>query len=150
MSGAADPNLAREQRFSSALQQLIGYRLVEWGGDRAVIAYEVAKDHLNRTNRLHGGIIATLCDTAGGYCGVYCDTPGETRATVTLSLTVNFVASVSGGRITAEGRKRGGGKTIFFSDVEVRDDEGRLIATAVGTFRYVSATPVGVKPSVSG
>jgi hypothetical protein len=50
----------------------------------------------------------------------------------------------------AEGRKRGGGKTIFFSDVEVRDDEGRLIATAVGTFLYVSATPVGVKPSVSG
>jgi len=69
---------------------------------------------------------------------------------VTLSLTVNFVASVSGGRVTAEGRKRGGGKTIFFSDVEVRDDEGRLIATAVGTFLYVSATPVGVKPSVSG
>jgi uncharacterized protein (TIGR00369 family) len=100
MSGAADPNLAREQRFSSALQQLIGYRLVEWGPDRAVIAYEVAKDHLNRTNRLHGGIIATVCDTAGGYCGVYCDTPGETRSTVTLSLTVNFVASVSGGRVT--------------------------------------------------
>jgi uncharacterized protein (TIGR00369 family) len=96
MKGAADPNLAREQRFSSALQQLIGYRLVEWGPDRAVIACEVAKDHLNRTNRLHGGIIATLCDTAGGYC----DTPGETRSTVTLSLTVNFVASVSGGRVT--------------------------------------------------
>jgi uncharacterized protein (TIGR00369 family) len=93
MKGAADPNLAREQRFSSALQQLIGYRLVEWGPDRAVIAHEVAKDHLNR---LHGGIIATLCDTAGGYC----DTPGETRSTVTLSLTVNFVASVSGGRVT--------------------------------------------------
>jgi uncharacterized protein (TIGR00369 family) len=100
MKGAADPNLAREQRFSSALQQLIGYRLVEWGPDRAVIAYEVAKDHLNRTNRLHGGIIATVCDTAGGYCGGYCDTPGETRSTVTLSLTVNFVASVSGGRVT--------------------------------------------------
>jgi uncharacterized protein (TIGR00369 family) len=123
---------------------------VEWEPDRAVIAYDIAKDHLNRTNRLHGGIIATLCDTAAGYCGVYCDMLGETRATVTLSLTVNFVASVSGGRVTAEGRKRGGGKTIFFSDVEVRDAEGRLIATATGTFRYVSATPVGVKVGAAG
>ena len=79
MSNAPDPNLAREQRYSSALQKLIGYKLVEWEPDRAVIAYEVAKDHLNRTNRLHGGIIATLCDTAGGYCGVHCDRPGRAR-----------------------------------------------------------------------
>ena len=64
---------------------------------------------------------------------------------MTLSLTVNFVASVSGGRVTAEGRKQSGGETIFFSDVEVRDEGGRLIATATGTFRYVSATPVGLE-----
>ena len=102
----ADPNLAREQRKSSALQQLLGYRLVEWEADRAVIAYDVAADHLNRTNRLHGGIIATLCDTAAGYAGVWCDAPGETRSTVTLSLTVNFLASVSGGRVFAEARRR--------------------------------------------
>ena len=141
----ADPNLAREQRKSSALQQLLGYRLVEWEADRAVIAYDVKADHLNCTNRLHGGIIATLCDTAAGYAGVWCDTPCETRSTVTLSLTVNFLASVSGGRVFAEARRRGGGQKIFFADVEVRDEEARLIATATGTFRYVSATPVGIR-----
>ena len=145
-----DANLAREQRYASPLQQLLGYRLVEWEPGRAVIAYEVAKDHLNRTNRLHGGILATLCDTAGGYAGVFCETPGERRATVTLSLTVNFVAAVSGGRLTAEGRKRGGGRTIFFSDIELRDEEGRLVATATGTFRYVSAAPVGITSIAPG
>lgn len=144
MNEIADPNLAREQRFSIALQQLLGYKLVEWEEGRAVIAYEVAADHLNRTNRLHGGVIATLCDAAAGYAGVYRPAPGDTRTTVTLSLTVNFVASVSGGRVIAEARKRGGGKTIFFSEVEVRGEDGRLVATALGTFRYVSATPVAV------
>lgn len=150
MNEIADPNLAREQRFSSALQQLLGYKLVEWEEGRAVIAYEVAADHLNRTNRLHGGVIATLCDTAAGYAGVYRATPGDTRTTVTLSLTVNYVASVSGGRVTAEARKRGGGKTIFFSEVEVRDEDGRLVATALGTFRYVSATPVAARSQAGG
>lgn len=38
MNEIADPNLAREQRFSSALQQLLGYKLVEWEEGRAVIA----------------------------------------------------------------------------------------------------------------
>ena len=141
-SRRADDNFIREQRFSSALQQLLGYRLVEWAPDHAVFEYEVAPEHLNRTNRLHGGILAVLCDTAAGYAGCHCDLPGEARSSVTLSLTLNFVASVSRGRIRAEGRKTGGGRKIFFASAEVRDAQGQLMATASGTFRYVSDAPV--------
>ena len=81
-SRPADDNFIREQRFSSALQQLLGYRLVEWAPDHAVFEYEVAPAHLNRTNRLHGGILAVLCDTAAGYAGCYCAIPGETRSSI--------------------------------------------------------------------
>lgn len=140
MSDTADQNLAPKPRSSSGLQQLIGYKIVERQEGRAVIDYDVAADHLNRNDSLHGGIIATLCDTAAGACGAYSAASGELRSSVTLSLTVNFVSSVSRGRLTATGRKRGGGKSIFFSEVEVHDEEGRLIATATGTFRYMSAT----------
>ena len=143
-SPPTDENLVREQRFSSALQQLIGYRLVEWAPDYAVFEYEVAPEHLNRTNRLHGGILAILCDTAAGYAGCYCDTPGEARSSVTLSLTLNFLASISRGRIRAEGRKTGGGRRIFFASAEVRDGDGQLMATASGSFRYVSDAPVNM------
>jgi uncharacterized protein (TIGR00369 family) len=138
-------NLAREQRFSSAFQQLLGYRLTVWEPDRAVLTYEVLPDHLNRTGRLHGGVIATLLDTAAGYAGCYCATPGETRTTVTLSLTVNFVASASAGTLTIEGLRKGGGKLLFFSEAKAYEGSGRILATAVGTFRYVSATPVGAR-----
>jgi hypothetical protein len=68
VSDAPDPNLAREQRYSSALQQLIGYRLVTWEADRAVIAYEIAKDHLNRT---------TACTAASSR---RCTTPPQATA----------------------------------------------------------------------
>ncbi|CAA9529493.1 MAG: hypothetical protein AVDCRST_MAG91-2819 [uncultured Sphingomonadaceae bacterium] len=140
---SSDLNLDREQRFSSAFQQLMGYRLVEWAPDYAVVAYDVMPDHLNRTNRLHGGVIASLLDTAAGYAGCFCATPGETRTTVTLSLTVNFLASASSGSLRISARRTGGGKTIFFSEATALDAENRTVATAVGTFRYVSATPVG-------
>lgn len=146
--GDRDPNLDREQRFSSAFQQLMGYRLVEWASDRAVVAYEVRTDHLNRTGRLHGGVIASLLDTAAGYAGCHCAVPGETRTTVTLSLTVNFLASAAQGSLRIEGRRTGGGKRIFFSQAGAVDDQGRLVATAVGAFRYVSATPVGTAPRI--
>lgn len=137
-------NLEREQRFMSAFQTLMGYRLIAWGPDHAVVAYDVAPEHLNRTNRLHGGVIASLLDTAAGYAGCYCATPGETRTTVTLSLTVNYLAAASAGSLRIEARRTGGGKTIFFSEAKAIDREDRVVATAVGTFRYVSATPVGV------
>lgn len=138
-----DGNLDREQRFSSAFQQLMGYRLVEWAPDRAVVAYEVRADHLNRTGRLHGGVIASLLDTAAGYAGCHCDVPGETRTTVTLSITVNFLASAVEGSLRIEGRRTGGGRRLFFSEAKAIDHQGRVVATAVGTFRYVSAMPVG-------
>jgi uncharacterized protein (TIGR00369 family) len=126
---------------------VIGYKLVAWEPDRAMIVYDVAKGHLNRTNRLHGGIIASLCDTAGGYCGVYCDTPGETLAPVTLSLTVNFCC-VRLGRACHGRRPRASRRQDhLFSDVEVCDEDGSLVTTTTGTFRYVSATPAALARS---
>jgi uncharacterized protein (TIGR00369 family) len=139
---ASDAAMDYEHRTASPLQKLLGYTLLQWGPDSAVLAYEVAEDHLNRTHQLHGGVVATLCDAAAGYAGVHrASAAEERRAIVTLSLTINFVGAVSRGRITAHARRRGGGKTVFFSDVEVRDQAGRIIATATGTFRYVAPRP---------
>jgi acyl-coenzyme A thioesterase PaaI-like protein len=58
---------------------------------------------------------------------------------MTLSLTTNFIASVKAGRLYTEGRRTGGGKSVFFAEGEVRDAEDRLIATATGTFKYLSS-----------
>ncbi len=41
-------------------------------------------------------------------------------------------------RLTATATRSGGGRTIFFSSCEVRDAEGRLVATGSGTFKYRS------------
>lgn len=134
----ADANLAREQADGSPLQRLLGYRLEEWAADRSVLSYTVLPDHLNRAGLLHGGIITTVLDTAAGYAGVYCETPGEVRRTLTLSFTTTYVASIAGGRLTARGRRMGGGRTIFYATAELLDEAGRLLAHGTGTFRLVS------------
>jgi uncharacterized protein (TIGR00369 family) len=136
-----DANLAREQANASGLRTLLGIGLTEWSPDRALVEMEIAPHHLNRSGLLHGGILSTLLDTALGYAGCFMAEPGEVRRTLTLSLTTNFIASVKAGHLRTEGRRTGGGKTIFFAEGEVRDADGRLIATATGTFKYLSGPP---------
>jgi acyl-coenzyme A thioesterase PaaI-like protein len=69
---------------------------------------------------------------------VHADGGAGPRSCVTLSLTVNFVGAVSEGRLTIDARRTGGGKTIFFAEGNVRDAAGNLIATATGSFRYIT------------
>ena len=133
-----DATLARERANPSAFQEHMGYELLAWEPDHAVLGYAIQPEHMNRTGRLHGGVLATLLDTTMGYSGVHAAGGSGPRSCVTLSLTVNFVGAVSAGRLTIEARRTGGGKTIFFAEGEIRDDAGHLIATATGSFRYIT------------
>src|SRR3546814_14953242 len=95
---------------SAAFGALIGYRLVAWREDYAEIELELGPQHLNGHGIPHGGVIATLLDTACGYAGVYCPVPGNVRPALTLSLTTQFVAKARGLRRPLADRRppRGG------------------------------------------
>lgn len=138
-AGEAVERALETSKLGSPLQELLGYRLVEWETDWAAIAYVIDPAHLNRVDRLHGGVLATLLDAACGFSGCYSSDPTRPLACVTLSLTVNYVASVTAGRLVAEGRRTGGGRMIFFAEGAVRDESGRLIASSTGAFRYLKS-----------
>lgn len=138
MSGERDENLARERAQRTPMQALFDLQLEAWEPDRAVFAYRVRPEHLNRSGRLHGGVLAMLLDSASGYSGCYTGLAGERVDAVTLSLTTNFIASVREGRLLAEARRTGGGRSVFFADAWVRDEAGRLLASSTGTFKYIA------------
>ncbi len=130
----ADPLRAR-----GGFADLVGYELVVWEPDMAKIAVTVEARHLNRSGVMHGGVLTTLIDTACGYCGCY-SAPDETpRRAFTLSLTSSFVgAAKAGQRLLATGRRSGGGNSIFFAECQVHDEEGRLIGSGQGSFKYIT------------
>ncbi|MDH3793299.1 MAG: PaaI family thioesterase [Rhodospirillales bacterium] len=116
---------------------LVGYRLGRWREDHAEILLDVAERHLNRSGVLHGGVLTTMIDAAGGYAGCHSAEPGVARRAFTLSLDCHFVTNApAGSELIASARKTGGGRQIFFSTIEVHDQDGRLIAQGAGVYRY--------------
>lgn len=122
----------------SDFQRLIGWTVAEWGDGEALIRCQMRRDFLNRGKVAHGGFIATLIDAAAGHACVGPPPtgtgPAEPRG-VTLSLTINYLASVDDGELFVRARRTGGGRSIAFAHVEITDAAGRLIADGSCSYR---------------
>ncbi len=115
----------------------LGITLTEWSPGYAEMRLDTSYDLSNRTGRIHGGVICTLLDSVCGYCGLY-SPPGEpVLRSLTLSLTSNFISSGDGATLVAKGFLVRKGRSVFFARAEVWLDDIELLATAVGTFKYV-------------
>ena len=122
----------------SAFSDHLGYRLTGWSENYGRYELDLKAFHANRQGLPHGGIHATLLDSAMGICGCWTGSEAVRQMTLTLSLDVQYLGRPAGTRLIAEARKTGGGRSIFFAEGDVRDDTGLLIAKGTGVFRYRS------------
>ncbi|MDH3231402.1 MAG: PaaI family thioesterase [Alphaproteobacteria bacterium] len=123
-----------------AFGQMLGFRVTEWRDGSVRMEMDVRPEHLNRSGVLHGGIISALLDTACGYAGTWCAKKGNVRWAVTVSLTTHFTGQARGGTLTTVGRKRGGGRKIFFASAEVLDENGQVLGFGDSVQRYRSGS----------
>lgn len=117
-------------------QDTLGFTVTGWGPDSAEITLPLAAKHGNRYGIPHGGVLASLLDTAMGFAGCYTGDPDRPQLAMTLSMTTNFLSVARGQTLIARGRKTGGGAKTFFAEATITDDTGAVIATATGVFRY--------------
>jgi len=90
----------------------------------------VAKEFENSRGVLHGGLIATLADTAMGLSMLTLDFRG-----VTLELNINYLAPVQiGAKLTAQGQVLHAGTNTLIAEASVYNDEQVLVAKSRGTF----------------
>jgi uncharacterized protein (TIGR00369 family) len=111
--------------------KLIGFNLRSVEPGRSVLDMEAGPQHWNPMGGLHGGILCDLADAAMGIAYASTLADGETFATVELK--INFLRPVKQGHLVAEGRVVTGGRTLGYTEAEVRDDDGRLVAKASST-----------------
>jgi uncharacterized protein (TIGR00369 family) len=115
----------------------LGYKLTGHGVGFAEVSLKVGAQHLNRLSIPHGGLLATLLDSAAGFAAAFVEGPEKPRTVVTLSINTLFIGRARiGDTIVAQGRRIGGGKTIAFATAEALVD-GKAISRAEATFRYL-------------
>ncbi|MCA0146795.1 PaaI family thioesterase [Blastococcus sp. LR1] len=97
----------------------------------ARLGFEATDEHLNPAGTLHGGVLATLVDTAMGLAVRTTTDDGEVPAT--SQLTVTYLRPGKPGRleVTARLRTRGEHLTVCEADVE---QDGKSLVHAVATF----------------
>lgn len=123
---------AAERLKSVPLSRLIGMRLIDIGPDEAVVAVDYREDLLQPSGILHGGVTASLIDTAMAFA-VRTRLP-ESVPTATIDLTVHYLRPLSAGTATCRAKVLRAGKRIFTVSADVVNDEGNLIATGLSTY----------------
>lgn len=105
--------------------------LVEDG--RAVFSLEPGEHHYNPIGSVHGGVFATLLDSAAG-CAVHSTLPAGVGYT-SVDLNVKFLRGMSAGtgRVTCEGRVVHRGRRVVLAEATLTDGAGRLLATATSS-----------------
>ena len=101
------------------------------GMDRAEITLELAPYHLQPFGFVHGGVVATVIDTAT-FWSAYLRLP-EKDGLVNVDLKLNYLRPVKEGRLFARGTCLKPGKSICYSDARVFDDSKNLIAHGTST-----------------
>ena len=97
----------------------------------ATLELDATDRHLNPAGTVHGGLLATLVDTAMGQA--IRSRTGEDDVPATSQLTVTYLRPGRPGRLVATGRvsKQGEHLTVCEADVE---QDGRTLVHAVATF----------------
>ena len=115
------------------IAELLGFDLVELGEGRASVELDPGERHYNPLGTVHGGIAATLLDSAMG-CAVH-TTLDEGEAYTTLELKVNYVRAITEatGRVVATGSVIHRGGRVATAEARLTDAGGRLLAHGTST-----------------
>ena len=118
---------------------LIGHEVVSWRPGFVEMRLKVRPELCNANGLLHGGVLMTLLDGASGFACTFNETATARRVSVTLAFTTQFIkAGREGDVLSILGAWRpSSSQSTFAAETEIYDQNGDLIATGAGTFRYL-------------
>jgi len=127
----------------SGVQKCLQYTIFWQPGEgRARCVLPLKPDVLNRGGALHGGIAVTLLDAA---CGIASEAAIadkdckelQKQGVVTVDFYTQFISTCHEGTVTAEAEVTKYGASMIFVRGDLRDDKGKLLTTATGTFKRI-------------
>lgn len=117
----------------SGMGQLMGFKLVEVGEGHAAFTATPDERHYNGLGIAHGGLAATLLDSATG-CAINTMMPAG-RVFTTLEMKINYVRPLTAGagEVRCEARVIHVGGRVATAEGRIVDREGKLYAHGTAT-----------------
>jgi uncharacterized protein (TIGR00369 family) len=129
----------RERVEASPFHASLGISVESAEEGSVTLRFEASPAHANLHGTVHGGVIATLADTAAGLAvrSAMSD-PGGAHASVHLD--VQYLAPATSGTLHATGRVVKLGGRLAFTEATVVDDAGEVLARAQVTVALSRST----------
>lgn len=118
---------------NSPFEALLGMRTEQAAGGVARLTLPFTVKLANGGGVMHGGAMTALADTAVAMAIKSLLPPGTIFATT--SLTMDFLAPVLAGTVTAEARVRGPEGRFFHGECALRGEQGQLYARLTALFK---------------
>jgi uncharacterized protein (TIGR00369 family) len=115
------------------IMHTLGVERIEGGDGRVTVTMVAREYHYNPLGVVHGGVLATLLDTAAG-CAVHTTLPVGVGYT-SLDLTTKFLrpVTVESGRLTCVGTVLSRGRRTALAEARLTDERDRLVAHATSS-----------------
>ncbi len=117
--------------------QTLGGEVLEFDKDEkaAMIRFTAGQSLCNPDGGIQGGFICGMLDAAMANA-VFC-LLGEVAIVATLEIKVSYLEVSRSGELFARGTIIRSGKSITFLEADLRDADGKLLATASSTARVI-------------
>lgn len=119
------------------------FRLESVEIDKAVVTLAVAEYHKQPFGMVHGGVLATLIDTAT-FWAAFLRLP-EDAGLVNIDLNLNYLRPVTSGLLKAEGKCLKAGRTISYAEASVVDADGVLCVSGSSTLMVLPGKGISMR-----
>ena len=118
---------------AAPVAQCLDFQLVEVEHGRVVFALVPAGFHFNPIGTVHGGVLATLCDSAAGASVHSTLAAGEAYTSLEIKVSFLRAVTVATGPVRCEGTVLTRGGRVATAQAHLRDAAGALYAHATST-----------------
>ena len=98
----------------------------EMGIGYSIVELKVGKEHMNPFGGIHGGVYASVIDTAA-YWAAYCELEKKVGL-ISIDLKIDYLSPISDGLIITKGRSIKIGKTMCLAEATATNKEGKWLA----------------------
>ena len=117
----------------NTIAQTLGYNVCEAESGRVVVTLVPNNTHLNPSGTVHGGLAATLLDSAMGLAIWTTLEKGLSQTTLEFKISLIRPITPDMGLIRAEGTVLNRGRRVGTAEGRITDERGRLLAHGTTT-----------------